>query len=184
MYLSFAIHNAHEEQSIDCYDCHPGTTTLASRSTAHADDDGNCTDCHGSLTSLPDGISSGRVPWVTEPKCADCHTFVADIDTGTALYHNGAGHGGLSCPACHGPAHAQVPSDKEADNYQALQYQAKALSLGSCKVCHKDSKGGGLIGIVDAHGGGQPTSCTVCHTGPIRTTNPLNFPHSFQHRNR
>ena len=183
-YLSYAVHMFHYDQNTTCYDCHPGATTMANRSAAHDADDGNCTTCHGSLTNLASTITSGRVPWVGEPKCYDCHTFVSEVNTGSALYNDGAGHGGLSCPACHGPAHAQVPSTKEVDNFQALQYQNKALSLGSCKVCHSTSKGGGLAGIVDAHGGTVPTSCTVCHTGPITTTNPLHFPHRFQQRIR
>ncbi len=182
--FSLAIHVFHYNQTIACYDCHPGATTQAHRSTAHSSADGNCTTCHGSLVSLAASLVSGRAPWQKEPKCVDCHTFVADVDTGATLYRNAAGHGGLSCPACHGPAHAQVPSNKDADNYQALQYQNKAMSIGSCKVCHSTSKGGGLLGVVDAHGGGQPTSCTVCHTGPITTTNPLHFPHRFQQRSR
>jgi hypothetical protein len=183
-YLSYAIHIFHYNQTIACYDCHPGATTLANRSAAHDADDGNCKLCHGDLTNLAATISRGRVPWESEPKCYDCHTFVAEVNTGSTLYHNGVGHGGLSCPACHGPAHAQVPSTKEADNYQALQYQSKALSLGSCKVCHSTSKGGGLTGIVGAHGGTVPTACSVCHTGPITTTNPHEFPHQFQQRTR
>lgn len=184
-YLSYAVHVFHYNQTIACYDCHPGTTTQANRSVAHdSGTAGNCTVCHGSLTDIGTTIANGRVPWVTESKCVACHTFVAEVDTGTALYRDGLGHGGLSCPACHGPAHAQVPSTKDSDNYQAVQYQAKALSIGSCKVCHSTSKGGGLNGVVTAHGGSQPTSCNVCHTGPITTTNPLNFPHRFQQRIR
>jgi len=182
--FSYAIHIFHFDQTIACYDCHPGVTTKANRSTAHTADDGSCTNCHGNLTNLAATIAGGRVPWQNEPKCVDCHTFVAEVDTGTALYRNGVGHGDLSCPACHGPAHAQVPSDKDSDNHQALQYQNKALSIGSCRVCHSTAKGGGLLGIVDAHGGSRPTACTVCHTGPITTTNPLHFPHRFQHRDR
>ena len=183
-YLSYAIHIFHYDQNIACYDCHPGTTTLANRSTAHTTDNGNCTICHGSLTDLAATIANGRVPWVTEPKCVTCHTFVAEVNTGSALYRDGLGHGGLSCPACHGPAHAQVPSVKDADNFQALQYQAKVMSLGSCKVCHSTSKGGGINGVVEAHGGSVPTACAVCHTGPITTNNPLQFPHRFQQRTR
>lgn len=182
--FSYAIHIFHYDQNTACYDCHPGTTTLGNRSKAHTSTDGKCTICHGSITNLAATIANGRVPWATEPKCVDCHTFVAEVDTGTSLYRDATGHGGLSCPACHGPAHAQVPSNKDADNYQALQYQKKALALGSCKVCHDNSKGGGINGVVNAHGGSQPTSCNVCHTGPITTTNPSGFPHKFQTRSR
>jgi hypothetical protein len=183
-YLSYAVHIFHYDQTIACYDCHPGTTTLANRSTPHTSTDGSCTSCHGTLSTLAIKIANGGVPYETEPKCVDCHTFVAEVDTGTTLYHNASGHGGLSCPACHGPAHAQVPSNKDADNYQTLQYQNRALPLGSCRVCHSSSRGGGLIGVVNAHGGSRPTSCSVCHTGPITTTNPYHFPHRFQQRVR
>jgi hypothetical protein len=184
LYLSQAIHGLHSSTSAACYDCHPGKTTLFNRSTAHTNTDGQCTVCHGTLSSVASTIVSGRVPWLNEPVCMDCHTFVAEVDTGVTLYHNATGHGGLSCAACHGSPHAQVPSEKAADNYQALQYQDKALALGSCRVCHSSSKGGGLLDIVAAHGGSEPTSCTVCHTGPIRTNNPYNFPHRFQQRRR
>ncbi|MCX6569564.1 MAG: multiheme c-type cytochrome [Candidatus Aminicenantes bacterium] len=184
LYLSQVIHGFHSTKSAACYDCHPGATTKCSRSTAHATADGNCTTCHGTMANITTTITNGRVPWVSEPKCVSCHTFVAEVDTGSTLYRNADAHNGISCPACHGSPHAEVPSDKAVDNYQALQYQNKALPLGSCKVCHSGSKGGGLTGIVDAHGGSQPTSCMVCHTGPISTNNPLQFPHRFQQRSR
>lgn len=184
LYLSEVIHGVHSATSAACYDCHPGETTAFHRSTDHTATDGACTDCHGTLASIASAIINGRVPWAEEPGCVDCHTFVAGVQTGTTLYHSATGHGGLSCAACHGSPHATVPSNKEVDNYQPLQYQAKALPLGSCKVCHANSKGGGLIGVAAAHGASEPTSCKVCHTGPITTNNPENFPHRFQQRKR
>ncbi len=183
-YLSEFIHGFHIGASPTCYDCHPGEKTLFHRSTAHSSDAGECTACHGTLATIATGISAGRVPWENVPKCSDCHTFVAEVDTGPDPVRDAAGHGGLSCAACHGTPHAQVPSNEATDNEQFEQYQDKALPLGSCRVCHSGSKGGGLIGIVTAHGGGEPTACTVCHTGPIRTTNPARFPHRFQQRKR
>jgi hypothetical protein len=184
LYLSQVIHGFHSTTSAACYDCHPGTTTKSNRSTAHTTTGGNCAGCHGTLANVASTIASGRVPWVSEPKCVDCHTFVAEVDTGSTLYRNANAHNGISCPACHGSPHAQIPSDKAVDHYQALQYQNKALPLGSCRVCHSGSKGGGLTNIVNAHGGSQPTACTVCHTGPISTNNPLGYPHRFQQKNR
>lgn len=183
-YLSQAIHGMHATTAAACYDCHPGAETKAHRSTAHTSDTGSCTTCHGTLTTIATSITAGRMPWSGMPKCSGCHTFVAEVDTGEDPARNGTGHGGLSCSACHGTPHAQVPSNEEADHYAFDQYQGKALALGSCRVCHARSKGGGLMGIVLAHGGGEPTSCTVCHTAPIRTTNPAEFPHRFQWRSR
>ena len=185
-YLSYAIHSFHYTAEATCYDCHPGETTLFHRSTAHTTADGNCdsTDCHGGLSTVSSTIYNGRVPWESEPKCSTCHLFVAEVDTGTVLYRNAVGHGGLSCAACHGSPHAQVPTDNDKDGYQSLQYQSKALSLGSCRVCHASSKGGGLIDVVLAHGGAQPTACNVCHTAGIQTNNPYEFPHRFQQKRR
>jgi hypothetical protein len=184
LYLSQVIHGFHSTTTAACYDCHPGATTKSSRSVAHTATDGNCQACHGSLSAIASSIAAGRIPWVAEPSCVDCHKFVADVSTGATLYHNAEAHHGISCPACHGSPHAQVPSEKEADNSQAVDYQNKALTIGSCRVCHSSSKGGGLTGIVEAHGADRPTACAVCHTGPIRTNNPYEFPHRFQQRIR
>lgn len=185
MYLSEAIHHFHSSVSASCYSCHPGIGTPLHRSTRHTATDGKCTDCHGTLAQISTGIADGRVPWSGLPKCSGCHTFVAEVDTGATLYHAAAGHGGISCAACHGSPHAQVPSSRDSDNSPFEQYQNKAVALGDCKVCHPNSKGGGLLGVVRAHGpGGAPSACSVCHTGPITTTNPKDFPHRFQQRQR
>jgi len=184
-YLSEVVHGIHSiSGEATCYDCHPGEETKGNRSTDHTSDEGNCTTCHGELETIARQIINGRVPWSGQPRCAACHTFVHEVETGSTLYRNAVGHGGLPCSACHGPAHATVPSNEDSDNHQAIQYQTKALALGSCRVCHATSKGGGLVDIVAAHGAERPTSCVVCHTGPITTNNPEFFPHRFQWRRR
>jgi len=181
LYLSQAIHGFHANiTGIGCYDCHPGTTTQCSRSLAHTAADGNCTDCHGTIANVASSIAGGRIPWASEPKCVTCHPGVAEVDTGTTLYRNATGHGGMSCPACHGSPHAMVPSREASDNYQAIQYQKKALSLGSCAVCHSSSKGAGLSDFLEEHGGtSNPSACAVCHT-TIDTTNTALWPHHFE----
>jgi hypothetical protein len=137
-FLSEAIHGFHGRLAAAsrpaCYDCHPGAQTQCSRSLAHAAPDGNCTGCHGALADVG---AAARVPWVTEPACSRCHgSAIAQVDTGTALYRNAAGHGGLSCPACHGSPHAMRPSRVASDDAQAVAYQGAARTLGSCRVCH------------------------------------------------
>jgi hypothetical protein len=184
VYLSRVIHAYHAALTTNCYDCHPGATTLFHRSVAHTTSNINCSTCHGTSGDIAVSITNGRIPWTGQPKCLNCHTFVAEVDTGETPYRAASAHNGISCPACHGSPHAQVPSNKAADHYPFLQYQNKAVALGSCRVCHSGSKGGGLTGIAEAHGGSRPTSCMVCHTGPISTNNPLEFPHRFQQRNR
>ena len=183
-YLSRAIHGFHASKNATCYDCHPGTTTKCSRSTAHTAADGNCVACHGTMSDVASSVATGsRTPWLQEPKCATCHAGIAQVDTGTTLYRNASGHAGLSCPACHGSPHAQVPSNQASDNYQATQYQTGVRTIGDCKVCHDTSKGEGIDGFTEAHGGSRATACSVCHTtGPAADAS--HWPHQYQWKSR
>ncbi len=187
IYLSEAIHGFHANRSFSCYDCHPGVTTKCNRSLAHTAVDGNCTvsACHGPMQTVADSITlNGRVPWVNEPKCVTCHVGVAEVDTGTILYRNATGHNGVYCAGCHGSPHAMVPSREASDNYQAIQYQGKALSIASCAVCHASSRGEGSTEFLQEHGGtGNLSACGVCHTS-IRFANTGLWPHAFQWRTR
>jgi hypothetical protein len=188
-YLSLAIHKSHAARKAACYDCHPGNKTQCNRSISHTATDGKCTTCHGDMNKVASTIQSGgRIPWVNEPKCSECHGkgSIAEVDTHTELYRNAKGHGGVYCASCHGSPHAMVPSNQASDNYQAIQYQGKSKTIGSCAVCHKGSKGGGEINdFAEEHGGSNPekkTACNVCHTSV--PTNTQKWPHSFQWKNR
>ncbi len=191
-YLSDAMHSFHSTVSPQpaCYDCHPGPTTQCSRSIAHTASDGNCTNCHDSLAQVGNSINSGqRTPWANEPKCVTCHGGVAQVDTQTTLYRNAAGHGGVYCAACHSSPHAMVPTSQASDNYQAIQYQGKALPIGDCGACHAGSRGGGDGGnnigdFAEEHAGsnGRATACNVCHTSVNTNTNA--WPHEFQWKAR
>ena len=141
-YLSEAIHGAHSQRGAACYDCHPGHKEPCNRSMAHNTSEINCETCHGTMAQIAESISGGtRIPWVNEPKCSTCHIGIPEVDTGGTLYRNSKGHGNLYCIACHGSPHAMVPSSQASDNYQAIQYQNVAKSIGSCGVCHEGSKG-------------------------------------------
>lgn len=183
-YLSYALHNSHSTRSAACYDCHPGDTTKCNRSTNHYgySSDGGCTNCHGSMATMASLIAAGtKIPWQNEPTCASCHTGVAQVDTGSTLYKNAKGHGNMFCPSCHGSPHAVVPSRVGSDNYQALQYQGQALSIGACNVCHSSTRGGGGEDFDDAHGGSSPkhrNACHICHTTISQSTSWY-WPHSF-----
>jgi hypothetical protein len=187
-YLSQAIHGSHASRSAVCYDCHPGVQTACNRSLAHTATDGNCTTCHGEMSQVAGSVaSSQRTPWINEPKCSDagCHTGISGVDTGTDLYRKSNGHGGLVCASCHGSPHAMVPSRESADNYQALQYQNKAVTIGSCAACHSGSKGEGSGEFAEQHGGSNPeqtTACNICHTAV--SSNTSNWPHAYQWKNR
>ncbi len=183
-FLSGAIHSFHASKGAACYDCHPGATTKCNRSAAHTASDGNCTTCHGDLNQVGGSVQSGaRTPWVDEPKCVTCHSGIAEVDTGTTLYRNATGHGGMACPSCHQSPHAMIPSQKDIDNYQAKQYQNAAKVIGVCSVCHDNTKGEGISEFGEAHGGGRPTACSVCHTS-ARSTDASRWPHQFQWKQR
>jgi hypothetical protein len=183
-YLSDAVHGFHSRVSPQpaCYNCHPGRITQCSRSLAHTAADGNCTTCHGDLARVSGSIESGRVPWATEPECVTCHEGVAEVDTGTTLYRNATGHGGVYCTGCHSSPHAMIPTNILSDNYQALQYEGAEKTIGSCGACHRTSGGGGEIGdYTEEHGGANPrvpNACNICHTSV--TTNTSQWPHAFQ----
>jgi hypothetical protein len=132
-----------------------------------------------------------RIPWVDEPKCADCHTGIPQVDSGSILYRNARGHGNLHCATCHGSPHAMTPSSLDADNYQAVQYQNVAKAIGSCGrvgVCHDGSRGEDdeIDEFMEKHGGPdpeEPTACNVCHTAVASADTTL-WPHEFQWKNR
>ena len=188
-YLSEVVHGFHA--TIDsppgpaaCYDCHPGNNTRCMRSTRHTASDGNCESCHGTLAEVASSIGTGgRVPWVDEPKCGDdnCHTTGMGSDNDdAALYRNSTGHGGMSCPACHGSPHAMLPSDQYSDGYQARQYQSVPITIGSCAVCHSSSRGDGSSEFFEEHGsGGRSSACNVCHT-VVPFANTARWPHQFR----
>jgi hypothetical protein len=203
LYLSQAIHGFHSSKGAACYDCHPGAATNCSRSLAHTKADGNCVSCHGQMSDVAQSVAGGgRIPWAKEPACGSCHasaaaptrvaigsgaaSTIAEVDTGAALYRNGAGHGGVSCAACHGSPHAMVPSREATDNFQALQYQGAAVSIGSCAACHSTSHGDGFGEFFEEHGGGQgeTSACKVCHTGFSQAASSSQAPHEFQWRSR
>lgn len=189
MYLSRALHGSHADKtSITCYDCHPGTSTKCNRSLAHTTDNGNCTTCHGNMANVASTIAAGRIPWASEPQCVTCHTGVDGVNTGTTLYRNSKGHGNVYCAACHGSPHAMYPSREASDNYQSKQYQgftSKIKSIGSCGVCHNNSRGGGSVSeFAETHGGRNPDKvigCRACHTSISSSTSA--WPHAYTWKN-
>lgn len=192
-FLSEAIHGFHgglpADQRPACYDCHPGPRTQCTRSLAHTAPDGHCTHCHGALPEVAAGITANtRVPWVNEPACATCHAGVPEVATGAALYRNARGHGGLSCPACHGSPHAMIPSRVASDHAQALQYQAAAVPIGDCNACHPTSRGGGSAAeFMATHAGAGAealSACAVCHTDIPGSLDLARWPHGFAWKSR
>ena len=152
--LSMAMHTKHASIAATpaCYDCHPGARTQCNRSAIPAMGAGvnngpRCGMCHGNLSQMAASLKAGRKPWLEEPTCAQCHGSA--FSTGTDLYRNAKGHGGVYCVACHNSPHAWYPSKHGADNEQplALQNSTKALGYLACNICHTD----GRIALMPPH---------------------------------
>ena len=94
-----------------------------------------CQDCHGSMTTMATSISAGRVPWLNEPACRNCHTARFGEPVGQ-LYRQSTGHGGVMCEGCHNSTHAEWPSARSEDNDNIVALQGSAEPLADCRVCH------------------------------------------------
>jgi hypothetical protein len=135
------------------------------------------------MAEVASSIAGGRIPWADEPSCGSCHAGVPGLEAAGTLFRNAVGHGSVYCAACHHSPHAMYPSTLMADNYQPIQYQNSSKTIGSCGVCHSDSRGEveDIDEFEEKHGGSDPDrqiSCHVCHTVVRDNTN--NWPHRWQ----
>jgi mono/diheme cytochrome c family protein len=99
----------------------------------------------------------GRVPWVNEPDCLNCHkdfqrpvagyaAYNQWTTNSHALYRSRTDERGIRCAACHGSVHAEYPSlnpyEARRDILQPLHYSGKPYPIASekgCAVCHLES---------------------------------------------
>jgi hypothetical protein len=144
--LSLAMHRKHSTLSTRpaCYDCHPGAVTQCNRSALEGmgprGTNPRCERCHGGLADVASSILGGRRPWLEEPSCAQCHGRA--VSTGSALYRNSRGHGGVYCSACHNSPHAWYPSRNALDNKQPIALQGRSGPISNCSVCHTNRPSG------------------------------------------
>lgn len=141
--MSLAMHAKHSSVPTQpgCYDCHPGPQTKCQRTNLEgmrpAGSNPRCESCHGSLQNVADTIRQGRQPWLQEPTCAQCHGN--EFSTGSTLYRNARGHGGMYCASCHNSPHAWWPSMLALDNREPKKLQGSSSFLGhdhNCTACH------------------------------------------------
>lgn len=100
-----SVHDPVSGQTLDaisnrtsCYQCHPGSTTKCLRGAmgAAVASDGTlemqCQSCHGNMSKVG---TPGRVGWLDEPSCQQCHTGTATKNAGKIRFtsaFDGAGH--------------------------------------------------------------------------------------------
>lgn len=156
--LSRAMHMAHAPRMGDvvamvpggnaCYACHPGVATQCLRD-IHAMDGMTCVDCHAPAASgdyqigMTAVADSTRTPWVTLPRCGDCHNNNGhEYEQPGVLFKNAKGHGGVFCETCHNSTHAVTPTINAADNTQSIALQNYAGPLKQCTLCHNSTPNG------------------------------------------
>jgi hypothetical protein len=94
--------------------------------------------------------SPTRTPWVTEPRCGDCHHAPGhEYEQPGKLFRESIGHGSVHCASCHGSPHAITPSVIGADNVQAMTLQGHAGVIDTCTVCHTSPPGSFFHSVED-----------------------------------
>jgi len=153
-----AYRDPHQEAGLDCSNCHGVMEDLALSLLTREQSQGVPAAAPLMKLIQPRAVDpaarSPRTPWVNEPRCLTCHVNYQAPQTDQAAGNWTAGReslfmakrddlDALTCPACHGVAHALYPAlnpyGRDRDNLQPLQYQKLARTLGAaknCKVCH------------------------------------------------
>ena len=179
--------------AIQCQSCHGTMLDVADPRRTGWLSEPKCQSCHtgtalsnnGALRYTSAFEASGAV------RVAVDQTFATTPDTpgpGLSLYRFSTGHGGLSCEACHGSTHAELPSLERNDNIQSLQRQGHVGMLVECNSCHGNQPvtlDGGPHGmhpvgqswinrhpsIGESEGGGSGAqACRTCHGADYRGT--------------
>jgi hypothetical protein len=159
--MSSSMHTAHASRftpavlaqtgGVNCYACHPGIKTQCQLDIHYAKGI-HCGDCHGTMTAVGD---PARTPWVSEPKCADCHNTPGhQYEEPGKLFKQSRGHNGVMCASCHGSPHAITPTVTAPDNVQAITIQGYAGTIDNCVVCHKSRPDDGFNHSLGESGGG------------------------------
>ena len=157
--LSEAMHGFHADKMSQsslanpCYNCHPGLVTQCLRGVmASPPNNITCTNvkCHGSVANVASTIVAGRVPWLNEPDCGNCHTNRSNPNKlfRQSYLQNGPEdmNNTILCEGCHDGTHAEWPTSRAIDASVPRYLEGDKGPIHKCKVCHQ---GSGKI-----HGGG------------------------------
>ena len=149
--LSVAMHKQHDGKvpntTAGCSNCHPGPKTKCLRGIMERAGQ-TCVSCHGTMSKMWISASSGRRPWLDEPKCSSCHGTKYAENTST-LYRNSVLKNSLEgdmnnkvyCEACHNGTHAEYVSRNAADAVVPKTFQGNGYWIYNCAVCHKSGDG-------------------------------------------
>lgn len=186
MPLTEAMHAGHASaidpsngQSLDdsenraaCYSCHPGSVTRCLRGAmgAAVAADGSlamqCQSCHGSMSDVG---AHGRVGWLDEPTCQNCHTGTATRNNGQIRYTS----------AFDAPGHLRGAVDATfatTPNTPSAPWSLYRMSSGhgglQCEACHDSThaeapsshRNDNIKAIATQGHKGMISECSACHT--------------------
>ena len=119
-----------------CYSCHPGSTTQCLRGAMGSSvaADGSlaiqCQSCHGNMARVG---AHGRVGWLQEPSCQNCHTGTATLNSGQIRFTS-------VFDATGSPRTAADRTFATNDNVPAAGFNLYRFSFGhgglACEACH------------------------------------------------
>ncbi len=179
--------NADGSLTMQCQNCHGAMTTVGAPTRQGWLQEPNCQSCHTGTALQNNGELRYTNVFVTNTvaRVALNTTYATQPDVpaaGLSLFHASVGHGGLQCAACHGAAHAELPTLQANVNLQSQNAQGHPGVLADCTACHVSmpaSVNGGPHGLhpvgefwVQAHGedGVGRAGCQACHGLDYRGT--------------
>jgi Bacterial Ig domain/PKD domain len=178
--------------AIQCQSCHGNMLEVGREGRQGWLEEPNCQSCHTGTVLQNNGEI--RYPSAFDAagqaRRAANQTFATQSDTpsvGLDLFSGSQGHGGLSCAACHGPAHGEWPSAQPNENVQSQRLQGNRGALLRCTACHVTTPTtvtGGPHGMhsvnqnwVEKHhdlmgdaDNGSALQCRTCHGSTYRGT--------------
>ncbi|GMQ61948.1 cytochrome c3 family protein [Vallitalea maricola] len=148
--VSYVMHSTHaqlmslSDLAIKCYNCHPGPVTQCNRGVmAAAGLECSNTKCHGNMENVAQSQKMGRVPWLEEPDCSNCHGELYASNEGKlysqSFLMNGPDdmNGFITCITCHNSPHAEWPSLNPIDNILPIKVTHEVGFIKKCGACHE-----------------------------------------------
>lgn len=177
--LGSTLDNVNNRQA--CYRCHPGSTTKCLRGAmgkAVATDGTmsmQCQSCHGSMSQVG---APGRIGWLQEPRCENCHSGTAAQNNGQIRYLNAYDTNGQWRVAVNQTF--AVNSNAPLPGLQLYRFSQGHGGL-QCEACHgsthaefPSSHGNDNVRNIALQGhAGVMVECTACHTS--MTTSSTNY---------
>ncbi|MFA9377854.1 MAG: hypothetical protein ACERKZ_14030 [Lachnotalea sp.] len=149
--LSQAMHGFHSTKmelsdiTPKCSSCHPGPITKCYRGVMYANGV-SCDNskCHGDMENIARSQMEGRMAWLQEPNCSNCHKMKYSTNQ-NVLYRNSylmnapafEMNGLIQCISCHNSPHSEWPSTLAIDNKIPLSLQGTENYIENCNVCHE-----------------------------------------------